>query len=74
LVDQKALEEARAAQDAVRCQEILQNAFRTDVRPLLRQARLEAGAALHPIEAYRNLGIRKALTAERGEHSIATGL
>lgn len=74
LVDQKALEEARAAQDAVRCQEILQNAFRTDVRPLLRQARLEAGAALHPIEAFRNLGIRKALTAERGEHSIATGL
>lgn len=74
LVDQKALEEARAAQDAVRCQEMLQNAFRTDVRPLLRQARLEDGAALHPIEAYRNLGVRKKLIQERGANSVATGL
>ena len=74
LIDQRELEVARLAQDAVRCQEILQNAFRTDVRPLLRQARLEDGAALDPIQTYRKIEVRKQLTAERGTHSVATGL
>ena len=74
LIDQRELEDARLAQDAVRCQEILQNAFRTDVRPLLRQARLEDGAALDPIQTYRKIEARKQLTAERGAHSVATGL
>jgi len=35
LVDRKALEIARAESDVIRCQEILQTAYRTDVRPLL---------------------------------------
>ncbi|HEY0769663.1 MAG TPA: TIM barrel protein, partial [Sphingobacteriaceae bacterium] len=34
LVDKNALEEARQENDVVRCQEILQNTFRTDVRPI----------------------------------------
>ena len=59
LVDQGLLLEAQHNQDVVKCQEILQGAFRTDVRPLLERARLRKGGALKPIEAYRNLGIRE---------------
>ena len=74
LIDRQALAQAQEAHDTVGCQEILQNAFRTDVRPLLRQARLEAGAAIDPLRAYRKLEVRRHLTQERGAHSVATGL
>ena len=74
LVDQKALDEAQQNHDVVKCQEILQDAYRTDVRPLLQKARLQNGGALHPLNAYRSLGVRKRLIDERGEHSVATGL
>ena len=74
LVDQKALKDAQLNNDVVRAQEILQNAYRTDVRPLLKAARLQTGAALDPIAAYRNLTIRKKLISERGLNVKATGL
>ncbi len=74
LVDRKALEAAREDNDPVRAQEILQDAYRTDVRPLLRQTRLRNNAAIDPIEAYRKLNIRKELIRQRGAKTIATGL
>ena len=74
LVDQKALESAQMEHDVVRCQEILQDAYRTDVRPLLRQARLLTGAAIDPIGAYRKLDVRRHLTDQRGRETVATGL
>ncbi len=74
LVDQNALGEAQKNHDVVKCQEILQDAYRTDVRPLLQQARLFHGGALSPIDAYRSLQVRKNLISERGVHSIASGL
>lgn len=74
LVDSNALEEARADNDATRAQEILQDAFRTDVRPLLREARLQSGAALEPLSLFRELEIRKQLIRERGKKTVATGL
>ena len=74
LVDSNALEEARADNDATRAQEILQDAFRTDVRPLLREARLQGGAALEPLSLFRELEIRKQLIRERGKKTVATGL
>ena len=43
LVNQVSLRMAQEENDAVQCQEILQDAYRTDVRPLLQQARLHAG-------------------------------
>ena len=52
---------------------ILQNAYRTDVRPLLQAARLQTGAALDPIAAYRNMKVRETLISERG-WAKATGL
>ncbi|NJC28466.1 sugar isomerase [Neolewinella antarctica] len=74
LIDQKALEAAQLNHDVVKCQEILQGAYRTDVRPLLQKARLNGGGALNPIEAYRSLKVREGLIGERGKHTVATGL
>ncbi len=73
-VDRKALEEARDANDVVRAQEILQNAFRTDVRALVAEARRRAGAALNPVQLFRDLNVRQQLIAERGLKTVATGL
>ncbi|WP_422860745.1 sugar isomerase [Flagellimonas sp. S174] len=74
LVDQKKLLEAQQENDVVQCQEILQNAYRTDVRPLLGQARLNDGGAIHPIATYRSLEIRKRLIKKRGVNAVASGL
>jgi L-rhamnose isomerase/sugar isomerase len=74
LVDQNLLKEAQENYDVVKCQEIIQNAYRTDVRPLLEKARLNRGGAIHPINAYRSLKIRENLIRERGADSVASGL
>lgn len=74
LVNRRALEEARECNDVTTAQEILQDAYRTDVRPLLREARLRSDAALDPIGLFRKLEIRKNLIQERGLKTIATGL
>lgn len=74
IVDNQALEEAQMTNDVTRAQEILQDAFRTDVRPLLREARKQSGAAIDPISLYRSLGVRGRLIEERGVSAVATGL
>ncbi|MCR9228370.1 MAG: sugar isomerase [Flavobacteriaceae bacterium] len=74
LIDQKALKEAQAINDVTACQEILQTAYRTDVRPLLAEARLKTGGALDPIKSYRKLKVRDHLVKERGAASKASGL
>jgi len=68
------LETARANNDVAKAQEILQNAFRTDVRPLVAEARKRAGGALQPLTLYRQLGVREQLIKERGEDAQTTGL
>jgi L-rhamnose isomerase/sugar isomerase len=74
LVDRDALEAARDSNDVVQAQELLQDAFRTDVRPLVAEARRRAGGALQPLALYRSLNIREQLIRERGAKSVATGL
>lgn len=74
LVDHQRLEEAREANDIVAAQTVLQDAFQTDVRPLLREARLRNQAAANPLELYRDLEVRKNLISKRGAGSTATGL
>jgi len=74
LVDTAALEAARESNDVVMAQEVLQAAYRTDVRPLVAEARLRVGGALHPLQVYRSLSVRKNLVKERGEKTVATGL
>ncbi|WP_276089131.1 TIM barrel protein [Pedobacter sp. JY14-1] len=73
-VDRKALQEAQAANDVARSQEILQQAFRTDLRALVAEARLRSGAALAPLEAFRQFKAREELVRHRGSKTVATGL
>jgi len=74
LVDATALEKARQENDVVQAQEILQEAYRTDARPLVAEARLRAGGALHPLQLFRSLKVRENLIKERGLKTVATGL
>jgi L-rhamnose isomerase / sugar isomerase len=74
LVDRRELNRAQEANDVAKAQEILQQAYRTDVRPLVAEARLKAGAALQPIQLFRELNVRKQLITERGIKTISTGL
>ena len=73
-VDRDALAEAQARNDPAHCAEILQRAFRTDVRPLVAEARRRNGAALEPLAVYRAVGYRRQKINERGRAAVATGL
>lgn len=74
LVDREKLVDAQNNNDVVKAQEVLQDAFNTDVRPLVAEARLRDGGALNPLSVFRSEKVRENLIKERGEHSIATGL
>src|SRR5450432_3308292 len=74
LVDKVKLEAARMENDVVAAQEELQNAFRTDVRPIVAEARLLSGGALDPLSIYRDQKIRQQLINTRGSEIMATGL
>ncbi|WP_345950665.1 TIM barrel protein [Mucilaginibacter sp. PAMB04274] len=74
IVDTEALKQAQLSNDVAQAQEILQTAYRTDVRPLVAEARLRTGGALSPLAAYRSFDVRKNLIKERGEKTVATGL
>lgn len=65
LVDHDALEVYQNAGDVVMAERILKDAFETDVRPLIAEARLRNGAALDPIAAFRASGYRAQKAAER---------
>ncbi|WP_132053795.1 sugar isomerase [Pseudocnuella soli] len=74
LVDRSALAAAQLDNDVAAAQEILQHAFRTDVRPLVAEARMRAGGALQPLQLFRKEKIRQQLVANRGSKTVATGL
>jgi len=74
LVNKPQLEQARQNNDVTLAQEILQHAYRTDVRPLVAQARLLSGGALDPLKLLRQQNVRELLIKERGAKTVATGL
>ena len=74
LVDARALAAAQESNDVVRAQEILQQAYRTDTRPIVAEARLRAGGALQPLQLFRALKVRENLVKQRGQKTVATGL
>ncbi len=74
LADRKKLNEAQQNNDVVAAQEVLQNTFRTDVRAIVAEARLRAGAAIDPVSFFRSSKIRQQLVKERGVSTVATGL
>ena len=69
LINRPELVSAQQDNDTVLAQEILQSAYRTDVRPLVAEARQRYGAALRPIEAFRKLEVRQTLIKERSHVS-----
>ena len=74
LVDAKALYQAQQENDVVKAQEILQAAYRTDVRPIIAEARMLSGGALRPLDTFRILNVRGELIKVRGNKTLATGL
>lgn len=74
LIDRKKLIAAQNNNDVVTAQEILQHAFRTDVRAIVAEARLRSSGALDPLAVYRDEKIREHLIKERGKKTISTGL
>lgn len=74
LIDASALKHAQEKNDVVTAQEILQSAYRMDVRPLVAEARSRENAALQPIQLFRDLKVRDRLIKDRGQKTVATGL
>jgi L-rhamnose isomerase/sugar isomerase len=66
IVDRKCLRERQAAHDVLGAHRVLMDAFETDVRPLLAQAREEMGLHPDPIEALRTSGYERKIADERG--------
>jgi L-rhamnose isomerase / sugar isomerase len=74
LVNRTLLREAQRSNDVAMAQEVLQNSFRTDMRPLVAESRLRAGAALDPLALYRSGKIREQLIKIRGSKTVSSGL
>ena len=73
-VDAAALADAQQRNDPALAEEILHRAFRTDVRPIVAEARRRNGAALDPVATYRAIGYRESMIAARGRDAVATGI
>ncbi|MCO5734736.1 L-rhamnose catabolism isomerase [Rhizobium sp. SSA_523] len=65
LVDRGSLEGFQAENDALMATETLKRAYRTDVEPILAEARHRAGGAIDPLQTYRASGYRNRAAAER---------
>jgi L-rhamnose isomerase/sugar isomerase len=65
LVDCERLAAAQKATDLVRAESCLQDAFATDVRPVIREWRIAKGLPENPIDAFRQSGYLERITGER---------
>ncbi|PYB72321.1 L-rhamnose catabolism isomerase [Rhizobium wuzhouense] len=65
LVDRAALEGYQSGNDALMATDTLKRAYRTDVEPILAEARRRAGGAINPVATYRASGYRARVAAER---------
>ncbi len=74
IVDRSLLRKAQESNDVAKAQEVLQHAFRTDVRSLVAESRSRMGGALDPVALFREQQVRKKLIARRGLKTTATGL
>ncbi|MDY2669198.1 L-rhamnose isomerase [Schaalia hyovaginalis] len=65
LVDREALAKAQAEHEVIEANQILMDAFSTDVRPLLRELREEKGLDPDPLGAFARSGYLAKIEAER---------
>jgi L-rhamnose isomerase / sugar isomerase len=65
LVDRASLDGFQEENDALMASDTLKRAYRTDVEPILAEARRRTDGAIDPIAAYRSSGYRAAVAAQR---------
>ncbi len=73
LVPRAALTDAQRRGDVLGAHRLLSDAYRTDVRPLLAQVRVEQGIAPDPIVAYLASGYEQKIARERGVADASGG-
>lgn len=73
LVDRTALDFYQNSNDALMATQILKDAFRTDVEPILAMGRLQSGGAIAPISTYRESGYRNRVANKRPAVSSGGG-
>jgi L-rhamnose isomerase/sugar isomerase len=73
IVDYKTLRERQQQGDVLGAQQVLVQAFETDVRPLLAQVRVEMGRQPDPLAAYRADDYARRVAQERGTADAAGG-
>jgi len=73
LVDRPPLADAQRSGDVLGAHEVLLDAYRTDVRPLLAAARAARGAADDPVAALRGSGYVERARAQRGGTETVAG-
>ena len=73
LVDQQALAQAQEAGDVLAAYRVLRDAFETDVRPLLAEARTLMGLDPDPITAFRQSGYAERVASERALATVMSG-
>jgi L-rhamnose isomerase/sugar isomerase len=73
LVDHQALSNARARDDIVQAERILQDAYQTDVRPLLADYRRGRNLPADPLLAFRESGYAQRVALERGADKANDG-
>lgn len=74
LVNRKLLHEAQQNNDVVLAEQILQNAFQTDVRSVAAEARRRNDFAINPLLCFSENNFRKERIETRGANATATGL
>lgn len=75
LVDRKILADFQQQNDALMAAQLLKRAFTTDVHPILARARLQKGAAVDPVGAYRRSNYRHECADKRpASQSFGSGI
>jgi L-rhamnose isomerase / sugar isomerase len=72
LVDHERLAEAQKTADLVTAESLLQDAFATDIRPIIREWRVSKGLPEDPMEAFRQSGYLDRITTERRDRNMST--
>jgi L-rhamnose isomerase / sugar isomerase len=71
LVDRERLAAAQTVSDLVRAESCLQDAFATDVRPVIREWRVSKGLPEDPLDAFRASGYLERISRERASRNMA---
>ena len=73
LIDRAALQNYQQENDAVMAEATLKEAFETDVRPLVAEARRRSCGALDPLATFRQSGYRRTMASERPQTRQTSG-